>query len=117
MRRDPREPELGDEAVLESIPQALDPALGLGAVGHDVVDPEGPQGLPDLRGLLVPLELFGERPVGIVTHEDAVGVRVDRGREPHGAPQREEEREVPRRILLGPEGGREDGPGGIVDGP
>jgi hypothetical protein len=32
-------------------------------------------------------------------------------------PQRAEEGEVARRILLGPEGGRQDGPRGIVDGP
>ena len=34
---DPREPELGDEPVLERPPEALDPALRLGAAGENAV--------------------------------------------------------------------------------
>jgi hypothetical protein len=100
--------EFDDEAVLERVPEAFDPALRLGAVGDDVVDPEGAEGPPDLRGVLDPLKLLGERPVGVVADEDPVRVRVDGRGEPDSAPEGVEEPEVARGILLGAEGPGED---------
>src|SRR4029453_18063784 len=62
---DPAEAELGDEAVLEGGPQAFDATLGLGRVRGDVADPEVPQDLAELGGMLRALELLLKGPVRI----------------------------------------------------
>ena len=107
-RRDAPEPELRHEPILEGVPQALDSPLRLGACGNQVGDREGHERLPDLGRGLVALELFGQRPVGI---------RVDGCGEPHGLAEGAQQGEVAGSILLGAEGGREDRPRCIVDGP
>jgi len=70
-----------------------------------VVDPAGLARAPDLRGLLEPLELLGERPAGVVENEDPVGIRVDRRREPDGLAESAEPGRVAGGVLLGPGGG------------
>jgi hypothetical protein len=85
-RRGAREAQFGDEPVLEGVPESFDPPLGLRALGDDVVNPERLESSPNLRGILVPLELLGDGPVRIVPHEDAVTVRIHRRGEPDRAP-------------------------------
>ena len=77
--------------------------------------PQGLEGPPDLRGLLEPLELLRERPVGVVADEDPVGIRVDGRREPDSAPQRAQQLQVAGGVLLSPEGGGQDRPRGVID--
>jgi hypothetical protein len=76
-RRVAAEAELGDEAILEGVPESLDAALGLGRVGDDVADPEVPQDLAELGRMLPALQLFLETPVGIIADEDAEAIPVE----------------------------------------
>jgi len=71
-RRDPREPEVGHQAILQGVPEALDPPLRLGALGHEMGNRERGERAADLGRILIALELLGERPVGIVADEDPV---------------------------------------------
>ena len=75
--RDPVEAQLGDEAILQGLPEPFDAALGLGRVGRDVADAEVPQDLAELGGMLGALELFLEAPVGIIADEDAEAIAVE----------------------------------------
>jgi hypothetical protein len=65
-RRDPREPELRHEPILERVPQALDPPFRLRALRHKMGNRERGERLADLRRVLLALEFLGERPVRIV---------------------------------------------------
>ena len=75
--RDPVEAQLGDEAILQGVPEALDAALGLGRVRGDVADAEVPQDLAELGGCWRALELFLEAPVGVIADEDAEAIAVE----------------------------------------
>ena len=115
-RGEPAEAELGDEAILEGVPESLDAALGLGRVGGDVADPEVPQDLAELGGMLPALQLFLETPVGVIADEDAEAIPV----EGHGQAvllgQPLQQREIAMQVLGGAEVEGEDGAGGVVDG-
>ena len=101
-RRDPREPELRHEPILEGVPQALNPPLRLGALGHEMGNRQRGERVADLRRVLMALEFLSERPVRIVAHKDTVAVRVHRRREPHRLTEGAEEGEVAGRVLLDP---------------
>jgi hypothetical protein len=73
----PDEAEFTGKAILKSAPQALDAALGLRAVGRNVGDPELRQSATKLGRLAFPRELFFDRPVVVVTHEDSVLVPIE----------------------------------------
>ena len=75
--RDPVEAQLGDEAILEGGPEALDAALGLGGMGADVADAEVAEDLAELGGMLSTLELLLETPVGVIADEDAEAIAVE----------------------------------------
>lgn len=69
-------PEPGDEAILEDGPEPLDPPLGLGRARGDVADPEVPEDLAELGGMLPALQLFLETPVGTLAGDDAEAIPV-----------------------------------------
>src|SRR5207244_12884812 len=66
------EPELRDEAILERAPEPLDPPLRLRRERVDGLDRQRLERLADLRGILLPAELFGRRPVIVVALQGAV---------------------------------------------
>src|ERR1700741_4636764 len=72
-----REAECTGKAILKTAPQALDPALGLRAVGRNVGDAELRKSAAKLGRLAFSCELFFDRPVVVVTHEDPVLVSVE----------------------------------------
>jgi len=69
--------QLGDEAILQGFPEALDAALGLGRVGADVADAEVAENLAELGRVLGALELFLEGPVRVIADEDAEAIAVE----------------------------------------
>src|SRR5882724_10817472 len=70
--------EFTDEAVLQGPPEAFDAAFGLGRLRGDEPDAEIPQHAPEMGGVLLAAELFGERPVLIITAEEAEAIAVER---------------------------------------
>ena len=114
---DAAQAEFDDEAILQGAPEALDAALGLRRAGGDEADAEVPQDPAEVRGVLGALELFLERPVGVVADEDAEAIAVEGQRAgrrwcasvlEHG--------DVAVQVLGGTEVQGEDGAGGVVDG-
>ena len=114
--RDAVPAQLGDEAVLQGFPEALDAALGLGRVGADVADREVSQDLAELGGVLGALELLLHAPVGVVADEDAEAIAVEGHRQPVARGETPEQGEIAVEILRGPEVQRQDGARRIVDG-
>jgi hypothetical protein len=112
---DARELHLGDEAVLEGAPQALDAALGLRAGGTDVADAELVEGLAELGGALAAGELFLKGPVGVVADEDVGAVAVEGAGQSVAGEDVEEELGVAMEVLLVTEDESQDGVGGVVD--
>src|SRR3989304_5842357 len=55
--------QLGGEPIVESSPEALNAAFGLGSAGRDVADADFLEGLGEAGGSLSPCELFFEGPV------------------------------------------------------
>src|SRR6516162_1594965 len=60
--------QLGDEAILQGLPEAFDATLGLGGPRGDKADAEVAQDAPEVGRVLCAAELFVERPVGVVTN-------------------------------------------------
>ena len=85
-------------------------------MGGDVADPEVPQDLAELGGMLPALQLFLETPVDVIADEDAEAIPV----EDHGPAvllgQPLQQREIAMQVLGGAEVEGEDGAGGVVDG-
>jgi len=108
--------ELGDEAILQGVPEAFDAALGLGRVRGDIADAELPEHRAEVGGVLRALELFLEAPVGVIADEDAEAIAIEAHRQAVGRGEAAEEGEIAVQILRGPEVEREDRPRGIVDG-
>src|SRR2546430_2372741 len=94
------EPELGDEAILERAPEPLDPPLRLWRERVDGLDRQRLERLADLRGILLPAEFFGRRPVIVVALQGAVLIHVDAPRHPVRGHDRPQDPEVARRALL-----------------
>jgi len=116
-RLDAVPPQLGDEAVLQSCPQAFDAALGLGGVRGDVPDPEVLEDLPEVGRVLSALELFLEAPVRVVADEDSEAVAVEGHGQPVAGGELPEQGEIAMQIFRGTEVQGQDGAGRIVDGP
>ena len=70
------ETEFAAQAILEYAPEAFDAAFGLWRLCGDEGAAEFGKGATELRGLALASEFFLERPVGIVTHEDAAAIAV-----------------------------------------
>jgi hypothetical protein len=113
--RDPRQARCGDQAILQRVPQALDPSFGLRAQGVDGLDPERRHRTADLRRVLGALELFRERPARVVAPEDAMAVHVEGEGNPTGGHERPEQPKVAPGILRRHElRAGQEGAGGIV---
>src|SRR5258708_11657335 len=69
-RVDAPQPQFTGEAILERAPEPFDASLCLRRVGPDEANAEGLEHAAEVRRVLMPLQLFGERPVGIVAGED-----------------------------------------------
>ena len=76
-RADAPQAQFAGEPILQRVPEAFDAALGLRRVGANEADAEGLQHAAEVRRVLVALDLFGERPVGIVAREDVEAVAVE----------------------------------------
>ncbi|HKV81594.1 MAG TPA: hypothetical protein VJP02_25835 [Candidatus Sulfotelmatobacter sp.] len=85
--------EFADQAVLTDAPEALDASLGLPRVGGDLLNAEFFESTSKMRGGLLPGELFGQSPLGIVALEDAMAIAVETERDAvsgdHGAQSEE----------------------------
>src|SRR3990172_10983635 len=92
--------QLGGEPIVESSPEALNAAFGLGSAGRDVADAEFLEGLAELGGSLSPCELFFEGPVVVVAHEGAEAVAIELERQAEGGEHLVEDHSVPMEILL-----------------
>ena len=110
------EAELRDEAILQGLPESLDPAFGLGGVRGDVADAEVPQDLAELGRMLGALELFLEAPVGIIADKDAEAIAVERHGQAVPLAQLVQQGEIAVEILRGAEVQGQDGARRIVDG-
>ncbi len=97
------EAEFTGKAVLKSAPQALDAALGLRAVGRNVGDAELRKSATKLGRLAFPRELFFDRPVVVVTHEDPVLVPIETEGDAVAAQQVAQQVEIPASIFRGEE--------------
>src|SRR5437867_6767453 len=97
------QPHLTGQAILQRGPQPFDAPLGLGRVGPDKADPEGLEHAAEVRRVLVPLQLFGERPVGIVAGEDVEAVAVEFHGEAIRATRAVEDGDIAMEILVRPE--------------
>jgi len=95
--------QLGDEAILQGFPEALDAALGLGRVGADVADAEVAENLAELGRVLGALELFLEGPVRVIADEDAEAIAVEGDGQPVARGEPPEQGEIAVEILRGPE--------------
>src|SRR5713226_6555268 len=71
-----RQAQFAGEAILQHTPEALDAAFGLRRLRSDEGDAEFGERAAELRGLAAAGELLFDRPVGVVTHEDAAAVSV-----------------------------------------
>src|SRR5437899_11686804 len=114
---DPAEAQLADEAVLQGLPQTLDAPLGLRGGGLDIAGAEFLQDAPEVGGVLGAVQLFFERSVVVVAHEDVEAVAVDRERQAVLAEDLVEDDGVAVEILGGAEVQGKEPRGGVVDGP
>src|SRR5271169_1494817 len=108
------QPEFAGQAILKSAPEALDAALGLRTVGRDVGDAELLEGAAELGWLAATGELFFERPVIVVTDEDAVAVAIEADRNTMAAQQAAEQAKIAASIFGGEEFGDRDFARGVV---
>jgi hypothetical protein len=102
-RREAAQAELGDEAVLQGLPQPLDPALGLRRAGRDEGDAEVAEDLAEVRGVLLAAELFLEAPVRVVADKDGEAIAVEGEGQAIGVGQVPQQREVAVEVLGRPE--------------
>jgi len=111
------EAQLGSEAVLERGPQALDATLGLGAGGGDEADREFLDYVAELGGVLAPGQLFLERPVRVVAHQDPTAIAVQRQRHSVPLDQVAQQHDVAVQVLGGTERQGQDLAGGVIHSP
>lgn len=108
------EAEFTGKAILKSAPQALDATLGLRAVGRNVGDAELRKSATKLGRLAFPRELFFDRPVVVVTHEDSVLVPIETEGDAVAAQQVAQQVEIPASIFRGKELGNGNLARGVV---
>src|SRR2546427_5998282 len=114
---DVAQPQLTGQAILQRGPQPFDAPFGLGRVGPDKADPEGPEHAAEVRRVLVPLKLFGERPVGIVAGEDIEAVAVELQGEAIRATRAVEDGDIAMEIFVWAEPQGQGRGGGVIDQP
>ena len=113
----PAEPQFASEAILERAPEPFDAAFRLRRVGPDEANAEGLQHAAEVRGVLVALELFGQRPVGIIAGEHVEAIAVELQRQAIGPAGALEHGDVAMQILMGTEPQGERCGGRIIDHP
>jgi hypothetical protein len=109
------QPQLTDEAILQRGPQPLDAAFGLRRVGADIADPQAREHPPQVRGGLLPRQLFLQTPVLIGAHEDVAAIAIERHGDAIGGDHLVPERGVAVEIFGRPEMQRDDLRRRIVD--
>ncbi len=109
-----REAELAAQAILENAPETFDAAFGLRGLRSDESDAALREGAAELGGLSLAGEFFLDRPVGIVSDEDAAAVAVEGGGDAEAAEQALEQVEIAFGGFRKEELGRKDFAGGIV---
>src|SRR5437899_2095122 len=109
--------QFADEAVLQRAPEAFDAACGLWRLRGDEPDAEGLEHAPEMGGVLVAAQLFGERPVPIIALEEAEAIAVERHGDPVLSARLPQHGGVAVEILGGPKPEGERDGGGIVDEP
>src|SRR5438876_211441 len=109
--------QFADEAVLQGAPEAFDAAFGLRRLRGDEPDAEGLEHAPEMGGVLVAAQLFGERPVPIIALEEAEAIAVERHGDPVLSARLPQHGGVAVEILGGPKPEGERDGGGIVDEP
>jgi len=108
--------QLGDEAILQGLPEAFDAPLGLGGPRGDKADAEVAQDAPEVGRVLCAAELFVERPVGVVTNEDVEAIAVESQRQPVARAELLEQGDISVQILGGAQDEGQARSRGIVDG-
>src|SRR2546426_546936 len=116
-RADAAEPQFAGEAILECAPEPFDASLRLRRVGPDEANAKGLQHAAEVRGVLVALELFGQRPVGIIAGEHVEAIAVELQRQAIGPAGALEHGDVAMQILMGTEPQGERCGGRIIDHP
>ena len=102
------------QTILKSAPEAFDAALGLRTVSRDVGDAELLEGAAELGGFAAAGELFFDRPVIVVTDEDAVAVAIEADRNTAAAQQAAQQAKIAASIFGGEEFGDRDFARGVV---
>jgi hypothetical protein len=112
----PRQAQLGHQAVLQGVPEALDAPLGLGRAGRDGEDAQLLQRPPELGGLRPASQLLLQAPGDLgVPLEDAMAVAIEVQGDALGAEDLTQQQEVAVGILLLAEDGGHDLARRIVD--
>src|SRR5439155_12538983 len=113
---DASQTQLGDEAILQGLPEAFDAALGLRGASGDEPDAELAQDSPEVGGILGAAEFFLEGPVRVVAHEDIEPIAVEREGQAVVRAELCEQGDIAVQILGGAQVEGEAGARGIVDG-
>lgn len=112
-----REPQFGDEAILEGAEEAFDAALALWGRGRDPADAQLVEGAADLGGGNGARQFVGQglRGAGIAMKQ-AMAIGVGGSGDTIALDEAAEEQEVAVGILLEAKDRGEDLPGGVIDG-
>src|SRR5712692_2027503 len=109
-----RKAEFAAQAILKNTPEAFDAAFGLRRLRSDEGNAEFGEGAAELRGLALAGEFFFDRPVRIVSDEDAAAVAVEGRGDAEATKQALEQVEVTFGGFREEELGGQDLAGGIV---
>lgn len=111
------EAEFGDEPVLKGAKEPLDAAFGLRGLCGDPADAKLLERTADLRGIVVPAELLGERHRPRARkRKDTMAIRVHGARDTVAAEQLPEEQQIALGILGETKEGGDDSARSVVDG-
>lgn len=113
---DASQTQLGDEAILQGLPEAFDAALGLRGASGDEPDAELAQDSPEVGGILGAAEFFLEGPVRVVAHEDIEPIAVEREGQAVARAELFEQGDIAVQILGGAQVEGQAGARGVVDG-
>lgn len=112
---DPGQSELGDEAILEGVPESFDPALSLGTLSRDEPDSEFGDGLSEHRRILLTSELFFQSPMGVVPDQRACPIAVELGGKSMQACHSFEQLQIPVQVFRRTEQQDQDFARGVID--
>ena len=112
-----REAQFGDESVLKGAKEPFDPTFGLRRMGGDPADAKFLERAADLRGIVVPAELLGERHGrGARKHENTMAIGVHRAGDAVAAEQMPQEEQIALGVLSQAKEGGQDPAAGVIDG-